>query len=193
MIRITAQINNEALRSLPDRQVPFATSLAINRTAAGARDVVRGNLPKRFRLRNQWTVRGVQARMSTKSRLSAQIVAPDYMAIQETGGTRHPERSVLLAAPSQALQASKGVIPKGKRPRALLADRAFILDMGGGDAGVFLRYGRKRGQIKLMWWLGEEQQYDDRFKFEADIRDHVQDRFSAEFVKAMNQALAGSR
>lgn len=187
MIRLTAQLDAN-LAQFAGRQAPFIASVALNRTAVGARDVVRDNLPKRFRLRNNWTRGGIQTRTSNKTNLVARVLAPDYMLIQETGGTRQPSTSRLLAAPSKDMQ-SNSVTPKAKRPRALLADRAFIIDMGNGDAGVFLRYGKKRGQIKLLWWLSDDQQYEDRFQFETDVRDYVQDRFSSNFVAAMSEAL----
>lgn len=187
MINLIAQIDTN-LAQLAGKQLPFAASVALNRTAVGARDKVRDNLPRKFRLRNGWTRGGIQARTSTKSNLVASILAPDYMLIQETGGTRRPSKSRMLAAPVGAASGTS-VIPKGKRPRALLGDRAFIIDMGGGNAGVFLRYGKKRGAIKLLWWLSEDQQYEDRFEFEDDVRDYVQDRFSSNFVAAMMQAL----
>lgn len=189
MIRLNAQIDTE-LAKIAGRHGPFAASLALNRTAIGARDQVRENLPRRFRLRNNWTRGGIQARTSNKGSLMARVLAPDYMLIQETGGTRKPTRSKLLAAPAESMQ-SNSVIPKAQRPRAMLSDRAFIIDMGGGDAGVFLRYGKKRGQIKLLWWLSDDQNYEDRFKFEADVRDYVQDRFSTNFIAAMMEALEG--
>jgi len=187
MIQITAQLENDLAKIAGD-QLPFATSLALNRTAVESRDVVRGNLPKRFRLRNNWTRGGVQAKTSTKKNLVAVVSAPGYMQIQETGGTRTPTRSKLLAAPTDAIKGNR-VTPKSKRPGALLADRAFIIDMQNGDAGVFLRYGKKRGQIRLLWWLTEDQDYKDRFEFEKDVHDYVQDRFSANFIQAMTQAM----
>lgn len=187
MIRITAQIENR-LADMAGRQLPFVASVALNRTAVGARDLVKGNLPKRFTLRNRWTVGGIQARTSSKTNLVAQVSAPGYMQIQETGGTRTPLESKMLAAPTDAVK-GKRVIPKAKRPRALLSDRAFIIRMRNGEAGVFLRYGKKRGQIKLMWWLSDDQQYEERFEFERDVHDYVQDRFNANFVAAMYASL----
>jgi hypothetical protein len=187
MIRITAQLENN-LATLAGKQMPYVASVAINRTATGARDLVRENLPKRFKLRNKWTQGGIQARTSNKANLLATIVAPDYMAIQETGGDRTPTRSKLLAAPSAAMQSNR-VIPKSKRPRALLNGKAFIIGMRNGDAGVFERKGKKRGQIKLLYWLTDQQEYEERFEFESDIEGHVQKRFGANFADALANAL----
>ena len=186
MIRLTAQLDSN-LAAIAGKQMPFVASVALNRTAVGGRDLVRGNLPKRFTLRNHWTRGGVQARMSTKTDLVARVVAPDYMAIQETGGKREPTKTRLLAAPSDAVR-SNHVIPRERRPRAMLSDRAFIIDMPGSAAGVFLRYGKKRGQIRLMWWLSPEQSYEERFEFERDLRGYVAGQFSVHFAAALAAA-----
>lgn len=188
MIRITAQIENR-LADMAGRQLPFVASLALNRTATGARDVVKGNLPSRFTLRNRWTVGGIQARTSTKTNLVAQVMAPGYMQIQETGGTRTPLESKLLAAPTDAIK-GKRVIPKAKRPRALIeSGKGFILPLKDGSAGVFKRYGKKRGQIRLLYALTPDQSYDERFMFEADVEGYVKAQYSVHFADALFAAL----
>ena len=185
MIRITAHLDNADFADFAGRQAPFIASKALNKTAVGARDLVRENLPKRFRLRNNWTKGGVQARTSNKANLTAHVMAPGYMEIQETGGDRHPSASRLLAAPSKAMQTGR-VTPRAKRPKALIASgKGFVLNMGNGDAGVFKRYGKKRGQIRLMYWLTDEQQYEERFEFERDVTEHVETRFSKNFAAAL--------
>jgi hypothetical protein len=187
MIRLTAQIDSR-IAEFAGSQAPFIASLALNRTAVGARDLVRENLPKRFRLRNNWTRGGIQTRTSTKANLVAHVLAPDYMLIQETGGERQPATAKLLAAPSEAMQSDR-VTPKSKRPRALLAGKGFMIDMGGGKAGVFTRHGKKRGQIRLMYWLSDTQQYEERFEFERDVSAYVQGRFSVNFSAALAEVL----
>jgi len=50
MIKITAQLDND-LAAMAGRHLPFVTSLAINRTANGARALVQERMPQRFRLK----------------------------------------------------------------------------------------------------------------------------------------------
>lgn len=189
-IELMAQVRADMAR-LAKNQLPYVTSLAVNKTAIGARDFVRRELPTKFTLRNNWTRMGVQARTGNKADPTAYVRAPGYMAIQETGGTRAPTRSRLLAAPVGVKSSS--LIPRAKRPRALLGGKAFVIDMKGGDAGVFVRYGKKRGQIRLLWWLSDEQKYQEAFEFEADVRAHVEARFGANFVAALVQAGNGRK
>ncbi|MEN6401125.1 MAG: hypothetical protein ABFD94_04215 [Armatimonadia bacterium] len=187
-IHILAKIDDR-LHEIADKQAPFITSLALNKASIGARDVVKGNLPTRFRLRNNWTMRGIQSRMSNKANLVAEVQAPGYMGIQEEGGTREPDSGFrMLAAPGKALQGNR-IIPKKKRPGAVLADKAFIIGMPNESAGVFIRYGKKRGQIRLLWWLQADQQYEERFQFEQDVNDYVQDRFSSIFLSEWSKVI----
>lgn len=186
-IQLLAQVTANMQRTAKS-QMPFVLSLAINRTASGARDSVRQKLPAKFTLRNQYTVRGIMARPGNKADPTAVIRAPGYMAIQEDGGTRTPGSGrKYLSAPAGDLLGSRSVIPKHMRPRALLSSRAFIIDTQHGP-GVFLRHGKKRGAIRLLWWLAEEHRYEDRFEFEADVQDYVQDRFPEAFRLAMLEA-----
>lgn len=188
-INVMAQITADMQRTARN-QMPFVLSLAINRVAPGARDHVRQKLPAKFTLRNQYTVRGIMVRPGSKADPTAVIRAPGYMAIQETGGEKNPAAGrQYLSAPAGDLMGSRSVIPKRMRPRALLSDRAFVLDTKNGP-GIFLRYGKKRGAIRLLWWLSEEHRYEDRFEFEADVQDYVQDRFPEAFRVAMLQAFA---
>lgn len=187
MIRMSAQIDSE-LANLAGKQLPFIASQALNRTAIGARDKVRANLPKRFRLRNNWTRGGIRAQMSSRANLEAAVVAPDYMGVQETGGERTSDRNRLLSAPSTNIQTGR-VIPKSKRPKAALKGRAFFIDQGGGDVGLFQRVGRKGRKLRLLWWMTQEQEYDERFNFESDVSDYVSERFGPTFVSTFAAAL----
>lgn len=185
-IHLMAKVDSN-LAKLAGNQLPFITSVALNRTATGARDLVRSNLPKRFTLRNNWTRGGIQSVMSNKSSLMAQVLAPDYMAIQETGGERSPRVSSTLAAPAEK---TNRVIPKGLRPRAMIqSGKAFVLPMSNGNAGVFQRTGKKRKDIKLLYTLSDQQSYEERFHFEDDVRAYVMTKFSVNFAAAFAQAM----
>lgn len=183
MINITAKIDNELANI--SGQMPFVTSLALNKTAIGARDTIRAKLPEKFKLRNQWTSRGIQVKTSNKTNLLAVLSAPGYMQIQETGGERKPERSKLLAAPSDVLRTGR-VIPKSKRPRALIdKGDAYIVGMKDGDAAVFGRSGRGRKQSRLLYWLSATQEYEARFDFEKDAREYFEHKFTDNFALAL--------
>ncbi len=192
-IEITAKIDNE-LAQAAGKHLPFAASLALNNAAVGSRDLVRSNLPSRFTLRNKWTHGGIQAKTGNKRNLTAHVLAPSYMRLQEEGGSRSPLESKMLAAPTDAI-AGPRVISRAKRPGALIdAGKAFVLPFrSSGDAGVFQRYGKGKGKIRLLYVLSDRQEYDERFQFEEDVRSYVQSQFNEHFRDAVIKTMAGSK
>jgi hypothetical protein len=177
MIQITAQLENN-LAQLAGRQLPFVTSLALNRTANGARDEVRDNLPKRFRLRRASIPKAIKVLTSTKADLTAHVIAPGFLAIHETGGEMQPTSSSALAAKAD------GVSTRALRNRA----GTFRMSLGNGHDAVYRRRGRNR--LKLLAILSPEHEFDERLHMEDDVREHVQARFGANFRDALAQALA---
>jgi hypothetical protein len=181
MIQITAQIENH-LADMAGRHLPFVTSMALNRTANDARDAVRENLPKRFRLKRTSIPKTIKVLTSTKANLVAHVIAPGFLSIHETGGEMLPTSSSLLAAKAD------GVTTRVLRNRA----GTFRRDMGDGRAAVFKRTGRKgRGGIRLLAWLSPEHEFEERFHMEDDVRETVQARFGANFRDALGVALSG--
>lgn len=183
MIHLTAQLDTE-LAKLAGEQLPFATSVALNRTAVGARDEVRQNLPKRFRLRRSGATRGIQARMSSKRDLTATIFAPGWLSIHETGGRMQPTRSRLLASMA-------GDAPKAALRRATARGTAFRLDVDGGSRAAILERTGRRGRkaIRLLAWLSPEHEFEPRADIESDVRAHFAERFSPNFAEALAEAL----
>ncbi len=181
MINLTAQIDSELAR-IAGRQLPFATSLALNRTAAQARDRVRQKLPKQYKLNNGWTQRAVRVKPSNKINLLAQVEAPGYLAKHETGETVRPTKSRLLASLAPGVR-------KTQLARAL--DQSFRVDMGGGRFGIFQRKANR--SIRLLAWLAPEHDYDETLGFEQQVRDEVGARFSPNFAQALSEALQTRR
>lgn len=186
-IQLMAQVDTN-LAKIAGKDAPFVTALALSRTAIGARDKVRAGLPKRFTLRNSWTRGGIQARTATKANLMAQVLAPGYMAIQETGGVRRPDRTRMLAAPVEAKSSS--LIPRNRKPGGL-GDRGFLINFKDGRAGIFERFGRKKGQIRLLWTLSPTQDYQERFEFEDQVTTHVKTQFAQDFATEFARVMSG--
>ena len=189
IIQINTTITN-AMRGF-ERQIPFATALALTRTAQDAQSEVRGQLPSRFRLRNGWTMRNIRITSAQKASLEATITAPDYMAKQETGETEHA-RKRYLAAPGPAIGDAR-VAPARLRPRALLSQpRTFVLDTAGG-AVIAQRKGRKRKPLRLLWWLTPTQRNSERFEFGDTAAQVVERRFAIRFEEAFARAVATAK
>jgi hypothetical protein len=183
MIQITAQIENE-LEQIAGKHLPFATSLALNRTAKEARDVVAGNLPKRFKLKRGSIPKTIKAVMSKKNNLMAMVTAPGFLGIHETGGTMKPTSSSLLAS------------KVGNTTTRALRNRSgtYRRDMGDGNAAIFKRTGRKgKGSIRMLAWLSDDHEFDERLHMADDVNEVVESRFGKNMRDAIAQALSSAR
>ena len=92
-----------------------------------------------------------------------------------------PKSSSLLAAKVD------GTTTRTLRNRA----GTFRVDMGGGNAAIFRRRGRKG--IRLLAWLSPEHEFDERLHMEHDVDAVVSTRFSGHLRDAITEALSTSR
>lgn len=92
----------ESMRSVPRDQMPFAISLALNRTAQDAVKALQGEMRRVFDRPTPFTMNSIRVRWATKRRLEAEIwfrddmqggTAPShYLAPEVAGGERRMKR-----------------------------------------------------------------------------------------------------
>jgi hypothetical protein len=169
----------KALRGL-EKQAPFATSLALNKTAAKVREHVKEHLRDTMHIRNKWTEKGIggkggrpltSAEKSTKKQLSVAIGSADpYMKSQAKAGVRKKGEGTprgksgggTLAVPTKGLRKSPdALIRKAKWPKQLmLKPKHFIRPVKSGAVILFKRVGkswvgkgkkRRHGKIVPLW------------------------------------------
>lgn len=63
----------EAIRKLPTSQLPFATAVALNKTAEAAQAAVRDDMRSRFKNPTPWFLNSLRVRRATKQSLSAVV------------------------------------------------------------------------------------------------------------------------
>lgn len=206
MLYIDANIP-EVVRSFDElrfQQVPFAAALALTWTASDAQKAVRGDLPQRFTIRNRWVEMGIRIEKATKAqwpRPSAEIYSrDDFMVRQELGGTKVPKGNSLAIPTKDMLRrkgGKRGIIRAKNRPRALLSAkgkrRAFIAKASDGTRGIFIRRGKKRLPVDMLYQLVPRAQVKPRFDFEPTVREQVQLRFEGHFGRALARAIASRR
>ena len=118
-MKVNLQINTQGyestLQGYEQNQLPFATSLAINRTLQKARNAIRGTLQISFDRPTPYTQNALQIIPSTKTKLYGEVKLKDsaglsspssYLEPQVYGGARQAKRSEYL------LQ-RKGFLPGG--------------------------------------------------------------------------------
>lgn len=184
-MKITVSVNSSPLEPVA-RQVPYALALALSRTARDAQDEVRADLPHRFTIRTPYTVRGIRASGASKADLNAVVSAPDYMALQETGGTRTPARSRYLAIPSAQVIDRSRLVPRGMRPGA---SGTFVMRTKAGP-GIAKRVGKR---VSILHWLEATTPVAPRFGFGEQVAGVVSRRFATHFAQTLAHALATAR
>lgn len=135
------------MNGVAKKQLPFATSLALNATMEQVQKKIITDLPGKFTLRKQWwkprTKYGINLEKSNKRSLSAAVFtrAP-WMQLHETGGTKLP-RGTHLAMPTGNLKRTKkGLIGKAKWPRNLR--RKFVIKSKSGHQELIMQRKSKR-------------------------------------------------
>jgi len=195
--------SSAALQGLDDlrrSQLPFATAVALTKTAQAGQARIRRELPDRFTIRNRFLERNVRIRAATKRRPEARVewrppasrsAFTSQLATQETGGTRRP-RGRTLALPRGVKRGKGGTIGRAQRPARLLDRKnVFIADVRGG-AAIFRRVGR--GRPRLLYFLTRRPaRIDARWEFRKTARDEARRVYPREFGRAFAKALATRR
>lgn len=180
---------------LARKQIPFATAVALTRTAKDAAEDVRNHLGDDFTLRSSWVARGITISPATKTRLRAEVRSRDkFMALQETGGDRVPStpgRDAVpvtgsAARPSKAAKSPRRVWPANLK-------RGYAVKRGSASTLIFARYGRgKKSTSRLLWVVSRAINVAPRWHLQAiverDAARRLPEHFKRELLKAIRTA-----
>ena len=185
-----------------EKQIPFATSLAINATAQDARDELRERLNDSFTIRSRWLHKGIRYTKSNKKQptIAAEIGSiDDFMAKQAEGGTKRAGSAGYVAIPSRVQRG-----PGGKRkttpakwPGALLkkdrrakVQKLSLIPGSSGNILLFRRRGGKRNpKFQLLYTLAKQAKIPKLWPFEKTVDDVVSRRWSQHMKAALDKAL----
>jgi hypothetical protein len=194
---------SHALTEFGQKQIPFATVLAIKFTLEDAQQELRAQLPKRFTIRNTFLEKGIRIKFANKKNLAGRVFTVDeILQRQITGGKKGGQgrpvplpRAIKGSGQGSSHAPAVKVFRAGKRPRALKAKKkVFEAPIRGGNRGIFKRVGKARYPIEFLWRLHwKSTKIDSSFDFE-DIATRVfRKRWTKNFGKALGRALASSR
>lgn len=178
------------------KQIPFATALALTRTAKIAQSVVRAELPQHFRIRTGFVAKGIRIRSATKSRLFAEVGSKDrFMKAQALGGTKIAQEGAHVAIPIGARKTPDSVTRKGKWPtRMLTKKRHFVAPLPSGVDGVWRRKGpKKRPRLILQYILAKEAKIKKRWPLFETVERVVAAVWQREALKAFADAFKSRR
>ena len=160
-LRLRVRFDVEPLRRWVDdaiaRNIPYATSRALNGVAFAIRKELIRDLPSTFTIRNTWTKRGMRVNMATKTKLYAEVGSTrPYMKAQAEGGDR-PKGPGLVGIPLEARKPkTKKVHLPSKWPRQLLKKRNAKLipaTVRGDQKAAVVLFRRSKTAKWRAWWL----------------------------------------
>jgi len=183
------------------RQIPFATSMALNNTAFLVREHIQEKLPQVFHNPIAFTKKGVVVSKSRKTNLVASVFfkenRAEYLQYPVFGKTKRPKGKVLTVYGKNAPQKNKaGNIPRRKL-RAINANNAkFFAGVPKGQPnmppGIYERY-QANNRIRLVAHYTRVAQYDKQFDFFTFAERKTKEKFDREFRKAFAKAIASRR
>lgn len=204
-MRVDFRSNIRAVeRGLSDfaaKQVPFATSLALNATAEEIQKEESERLGKTLDRPTPFTRRAWAVWRSSKRNLSAKVFAKDaqaaYLSTLEDGGTRTPKGRAIVTPAGLKLN-SFGNMPKGAVKKALASPRVFSGTPKGRAPGIYQRTGVTAkapggtGLVKLTSYI-RRAGYKPTLGFKEEARALALRRMPHHFQAAMARALASAR
>lgn len=184
------------------KQFVFAGVLALTWTAKDSQAAVKSELPKRFTLRNKWTIGGIRIIPATKQTQVAEVYSKDwYIAEFDKGQTRKVPKTkdAAFIIPTKNFFALSGRSPKEyMRKNATVnsilkkqvgASRPFLMTTKSGKMGLFVRKTTERGPIALIFNLRKQDvQIKPRPWFMQIISKTYDERLKPNYDKALIQA-----
>lgn len=203
-VAIGVEIKDHAspfLMAVFNKQLPFATSVALNETAKDFQKAQRARLSEVFTLRRrQWAEQSVKIKpFATKARQEVRIsIDPpggrgDILGKFETDTVKRP-RGEHVAVPVEARRSASGIVSARDRPRRVISEgRAFIRKVGG-RAAIFerlkTRTANKLGKtVRLLYTLVHQVPIKPELRFVRTAEETVQKRWQINFAAAFARAI----
>lgn len=203
------------LTEVERKHLPFVMAGAINTTLFDARKVVQDDLDDQFVIRRPWVRRGIRVAKADKRSQSGALYTLDwFMRDQEEGAARAPNTGQHIFRPTVDVRRGGTIqgLPK-KRPKALLKQMReasakaksgkrrrgrrrptpFIATMRTGKRGLFIRRGRGRKPITLLYVLERSIDIPPIWNFGSTVGRVSDKTLRRAFVSGMRRALATNR
>ena len=197
------------LNRIQKKQIPFATSKALNDVAFDARSYVQKSLPRRLDRPTKGIISSVQVQKSKKKNLVATVgfaglgfkstkwseSPAEIMRRHIKGGTRTPQGKAIPVPIARNLKLNKfGNMPRTKIKTLLSKpDKYFSGQPKGRDAGIYERTKRtkqKPGKLRmLISWEPRTQYQGGRFPLKKIVELAVKNKYRKRFDAALKYAL----
>ncbi|MBV1889139.1 MAG: hypothetical protein KUG67_02725 [Proteobacteria bacterium] len=196
MVEVTVKDNikqfTKQLDNIQKKQIPFATSRAMNDTAVDAQEAVVARIQRVFANKKKWWTKsnrrtGIRVNFSKKNKLKASVFtnAP-FASLQEDGGTKTPHRGRVIAVPTGSTP--KRFAKSGGAKKMLETNKKSFSS----SKGIYRRKGKK-GTLQLMFAYIRSATIRPRFGFIDTCTKTVKKRFKVNFEKRLKQALKSTK
>lgn len=190
----TAEALAASLGEFARDQLPFATALALTRTAWDATKAAQKHLPTVFTTRGDRLARTFRAGRAQKSdwpNISVPVgTLAEAMVLHETGGVKRARSQDGIGIPTRLIRPSKGTkITKAKRPKRLLQKP------GVRKADETIRRSKTSGRDRreIFYLLRPSVRIKKRLGFQGVVSEAFERAYPGRFVAAMNEALASKK
>ena len=190
---------SKAIDAFGKRQMPFATSQALNSTAFAVRkQIVERTYPQSFTVRNKrFASTMFRVGKANKRKLVATVfdrLGRDYMVDQAEGGTKRPRGNSIAIPTRNVKRLASGKVSKAKQPRNLLNGNAYKTKLRNGQEVIAQETGRgATRKQKVLYILEQSATIPKRFRFYEDGQRIAQRDFTKNFAKAFREAKRTAR
>ena len=177
------------------RQMPFATSQAINDTAFQVRkQIVERTYPRSFEVRNRgFPKTAFRVQKSHKRNLEAHVydrTKSDWLTRQAKGGIKRNPSGPYVAIPTSTVRLTgRGKIRQADKPRSILSKGGFQIKSGAGEA-IFKT---KNRVTRAYYFLRSQAVIPKRFPFAEDAARITRRNYRVNFRKRLRGALRTAR
>lgn len=180
----------KGLSKTQKKQIPFATSVAINNTLFGLRKEMSKQTEKKLDNPTPFTKRGFLVEKSKKTNLTGTLFIKDdvakYLKFQIDGGVRTSNKLIPVPIVKNAKLNKYGNII-GKRTGLIKKKTQFFGEVRG-TTGVWERT-NKGEKVKLIIGLHNDVSYRAKFPFYVISDKYATNTFDKNFKKAIDKAL----
>lgn len=181
-----------------NKQIRFATAVALTKTAKQAQTAVLGALRENFTLRTNWAEPsskiGIRIKPAKKDDLEAQVkTAANFLKLQDEGGEKLPKGKMLAIPTVNVKRNKRDLIAKANRPNALRGKRTFIIQTPRGPVLFQRKFKGKRSQIVALYNLEPKARISARPVFKRPVESTAMENFNKNFEEACKQAFATAR
>ena len=186
------------MTNLQKKQIPFASSQAINQTLFGLKKEMFKQTEKKLDRPTRATQNGFEIKKSNKQNLTGILKIKDfvskYLHYQIEGGVRSTGRKIPVPYKPNARLNKFGNIQRNAQGGVIKRPNKQFIAKINGVSGVYEKFGRGGKQIKLIIGFEDSVVYDKKiFPFYKIANGYINNTYNRKLQKALTRAMKTAR